>query len=148
MTERNSQGRSRSSRLATLSDSLGEVLSFTVAGLDSVRLPISVSIARSHVGIGLSRSDELGAIVAIGVLGEFNQLDDHDSEGPKEMAHDVTEDGLHMDIYRDGEKYETEYIVGPLPADVALDLAEDHLAKNLERFVRRFEEWHGIRSDP
>lgn len=70
---------------------------------------------------------------------------DHDPEGPDEMAHDVTEEGLHMDIYRDGEKHATEFIAGPLPAAVALDLAEDHLAKNLERFVRRFESWHGIR---
>lgn len=45
---------------------------------------------------------------------------DHDLDG--EMAHDVTEEGLHIDIYRDGEKHATEYITGPIPAGVALDL--------------------------
>lgn len=65
---------------------------------------------------------------------------DHDIEG--EMAHDVTEEGLHIDIYREGTKYATEYITGPIPAGVALDLAEDHLSQNAERFLRRFEAWH------
>jgi hypothetical protein len=65
---------------------------------------------------------------------------DHDTEA--EAAHDVTEDGLHIDIYRDGEKHATEYIAGPLPAGLALDLAEDQLSENAERSIRRFEEWH------
>lgn len=69
---------------------------------------------------------------------------DHDAEGSTEASHDVSEEGLHVDIYREGEKHATEFIVGPMPADVALDHAEDHLAQNLERYVRRFEEWHGI----
>lgn len=49
---------------------------------------------------------------------------DHDAEGSAEATHDVTEDGLHIDIYRDGKK--------------------DHLAEHLEGYVRRFEQWHGI----
>jgi hypothetical protein len=69
---------------------------------------------------------------------------DHDPEGPEEMSHDVTEEGLHMDIYRDGEKVATEFVTGPLAAEVAIDTAEEHLAENLEWFVRRYEEWHGI----
>ncbi|SDG41436.1 DUF7718 family protein [Halorientalis regularis] len=71
---------------------------------------------------------------------------DHDGTGDSEFGHDVTEEGLHVDIYRDGEKHATEFITGPLPGGVALDHAEDHLAKNLQRYVKRFEEWHGIRS--
>ncbi|SDG42947.1 DUF7718 family protein [Halorientalis regularis] len=71
---------------------------------------------------------------------------DHDGTDDSEFGHDVAEEGLHVDIYRDGEKHATEFITGPLPAGVALDHAEDHLAKNLQRYVKRFEEWHGIRS--
>lgn len=70
---------------------------------------------------------------------------DHDAEGSAESSHDVTEEGLHIDIYRDGEKHVTEYVVGPRPAGIALDTAEDHLAQNLERFVERYERWHDIR---
>jgi hypothetical protein len=47
-------------------------------------------------------------------------------------------------VYGDCEKYRTEYVAPALPAGVALDLAEDNLAENAERFTERFEEWHGI----
>ena len=71
---------------------------------------------------------------------------DHDSEGSDEAAHDVTEEGLHIDIYRDGQQFRTEYVTPPMPAGTALDRAEDHLANNLESFIQRFEEWHGIKN--
>lgn len=69
---------------------------------------------------------------------------DHDSQGGKQ-SHDVTEEGLHIDIYRDGEKHVTEYVSPPLPAKHALDRAEDHLRNNLKRYVDRYETWHRIR---
>jgi hypothetical protein len=69
---------------------------------------------------------------------------DHDGTGESEFGHDVTDEGLHIDIYRDGAKTATEYVSPPKPAAVALDLAEDHLAANLERFINRYERWHGI----
>ena len=59
-----------------------------------------------------------------------------------EHTHDVGEEGLHIDIYRDGEKHATEFITRPVPPGVALSLAEDHLSENVQRFIRRFEEWH------
>lgn len=65
---------------------------------------------------------------------------DHDEAGT--FGHDVTEEGLHVDVFRNGVKHGTEHLMGPLPAGLALDVAEDHLAENVERFVRRFEEWH------
>lgn len=71
---------------------------------------------------------------------------DHDGTGESEFAHDVTKEGLHIDIYRDGEKEAVEYVSPPLPAAIALDRAEDHLSKNLERYIKRYEEWHGIRN--
>ena len=33
-----------------------------------------------------------------------------------------------------------------MPAGVALDFAEDHLAENTQRFITRYEEWHEIRN--
>lgn len=69
---------------------------------------------------------------------------DHDPES--DHGHDVTEEGLHIDVYRDGEKYRAEYVAPPMPAGVSLDFAEDHLAENTQRFIERFEEWHEIRS--
>ena len=69
---------------------------------------------------------------------------DHDAEGSAEATHDVTEDGLHIDIYRDGEKVDSHELTPPLPANDALSAAEEHLTEHLQGYVRRFEEWHGI----
>jgi hypothetical protein len=51
-----------------------------------------------------------------------------------QFGHDVSEEGIHIDIYRGGEKYRTEYVAPPMPAKRALDRAEDHLANNLVGF--------------
>jgi hypothetical protein len=69
---------------------------------------------------------------------------DHDSEGAAEATHDVTEEGLHIDIYRDGEKYDSHELTPPLPASEALEAAEEHLTEHLEGYIRRFEQWHGM----
>lgn len=71
---------------------------------------------------------------------------DHDGTGKSEQAHDVTTEGVHMDIYRNDKKHAVEYIAPPQPAALALDRAEDHLANNLQRFIKRYEQWHGIKS--
>ncbi|MFB6165287.1 MAG: hypothetical protein ABEJ31_09030 [Haloarculaceae archaeon] len=71
---------------------------------------------------------------------------DHDGTGESEFAHDVTEDGLHIDVYRDGEKIDSHELTPPLPAGEALDVAEEHLKEHLEGYVRRYERWHGIGS--
>jgi hypothetical protein len=55
-----------------------------------------------------------------------------------------TNKGLHIDVYRDGETYRQEYVAPPMPAGVATDFAEDQLTENVQRFTRRFEEWHEI----
>ena len=70
---------------------------------------------------------------------------DHDATN-SEHSHDVTEEGLHIDIYRDGEEHATEYIAPAPSGTVALNRVEDHLAENLQRFIKRYKEWHGINS--
>lgn len=70
---------------------------------------------------------------------------DHDSAG--ETAHDVTREGVHMDVYRNREKVRSEEIFPPMTATDALSFAEDHLAQHAERYIERFEEWHGIDRD-
>jgi hypothetical protein len=47
----------------------------------------------------------------------------------------VTEDGLHIDIYRDGDKIDSHELTPPLPANDALNAAEEHLAEHLEGYV-------------
>lgn len=100
----------------------------------------------------LGYSHDRGEVTRFVVQLEYRQEDgwvsvvryDHDPES--DHGHDVTDEGLHIDVYRDGEKYRQEYVAPPMPASVALDFAEDHLNENIQRFVRRFEEWHEIRN--
>lgn len=49
---------------------------------------------------------------------------DHDAGGVDEMAHDVGDEGLHMDVYRDNEKDDTVSITGPIPPPVGFTSAE------------------------
>jgi hypothetical protein len=71
---------------------------------------------------------------------------DHDPAAPAEQAHNVSEEGLHVDVYRDGEKVRTKRVSAPLPPSEGFDRAEEHLLERLKATVRRFEKWHGIRS--
>ena len=56
---------------------------------------------------------------------------DHDGTGHSEAAHDITEEGLHIDIYRHGEKHATEYIARVGDGAEGLNRAEEHLTSNL-----------------
>lgn len=67
---------------------------------------------------------------------------DHDTI--RSGGHDVSREGLHREVYRDGRKVRTERITGPIPAEAAFDFAEDHLRQNAESYVRRFEDWHDV----
>lgn len=68
---------------------------------------------------------------------------DHDEDA--EGGHDVTEEGLHRDIYRDGDKVRSEEVTGPLPANLAFEHAEEELKQHTEGYVRRFERRHGVK---
>lgn len=68
---------------------------------------------------------------------------DHDPSS--ENGHDVTVEGVHMDVYREGEKLRTGEIFPPMPADRALTYAEEHLSMHAKRYIKRFERWHGIK---
>jgi len=67
---------------------------------------------------------------------------DHDTES--EIAHDVTAEGVHVDVYRDGEKLRSNEVFPPMPADEALTFAEEHFRKHAKRYIERFEQWYGI----
>jgi len=100
-------------------------------------------IVRRRLGYSHDSGDVTRFVVQLEYrLDEWQPVVRYDHDPASVHGHDVTDRGLHIDIYRDGEKYRQEYVAPPMPAAVALDLAEDHLTENLERFVTRFEEWH------
>ena len=65
---------------------------------------------------------------------------DGNSDAPG--GHDVTEEGLHRDVYRDREKVREERVTFPISAADGFNYAEEDLRENAERYVRRFERWH------
>lgn len=67
---------------------------------------------------------------------------DHDAEGSEETTHDVTQEGVHMDVYRGGEKVDTEELSGPVASRPGFTLAEEHLTEHAEEYIKRYKEWH------
>lgn len=66
--------------------------------------------------------------------------------GPAEGEHDVRDEGLHIDVYRDGEKDEnhSRQLAPPESPDRGLSRAEDHLVDHLIEHINRFERWHDL----
>lgn len=52
------------------------------------------------------------------------------------MGHDVSEEGVHMDVYREGEKIRSEEVVPPMNPAVALTFAEEHLRTHARQLLR------------
>lgn len=107
---------------------------------------------RADVRIRLGYDHDRGEVTRFVVQLEYRlegawaEVVRYDHDPASEHGHDVEEEGLHVDVYRDGTKYRTDYVAPPMPASVAFDFAEDHLDNNLQRFITRFEEWHKIKS--
>jgi hypothetical protein len=109
--------------------------------------PLS-GVTRVRLGYNHDRGEVTRFVVQLEycVEGKWREVVRYDHDPASEFGHDVTEEGLHIDVYRDGEQYRTEYVAPPMPAGLALDRAEDHLSNNLEGFTTRFEQWHGIKT--
>jgi hypothetical protein len=110
--------------------------------------PIS-NCARKRLGYNRTRDELTRFLVQLEykIDDEWHSVVRYDHDTGGDFGHDVSEEGVHIDIYRSGEKHRTEYVAPPMPAKRALDRAEDHLFNNLEGFIRRFEEWHEIKRD-
>ncbi|WP_436910192.1 DUF7718 family protein [Halosimplex marinum] len=78
--------------------------------------------------------------------GDWRPVVRYDHDRDAEGGHDITDEGLHIDIYRDGEKVDVKDVYGPVPAAEGFDHAEDDLRENVQRYIKRFERWHDIRN--
>lgn len=67
-------------------------------------------------------------------LDEWVEIIRYDHDRDAAGGHDVTEDGLHRDVYRDGEKIETVQVTGHIPVNKGFNYAEDDLRENAERY--------------
>lgn len=61
-----------------------------------------------------------------------------------EFGHDITEDGLHMDIYRNGEKCRLKEDFPPVELNRAPRYCTTYIREHADRLIRRFEQWHNV----
>lgn len=66
---------------------------------------------------------------------------DHNPTMPE--GHDVTAEGVHVDVFRDGQKFgaETTLHPGPLEPEPALDYAINYLEMHNKRLIERYKAW-------
>jgi hypothetical protein len=66
---------------------------------------------------------------------------DHNPMMPE--GYDVTTEGVHVDVFRDGEKHEAETTLhpGPLEPASALKYAINYLETHDKRLIERYDEW-------
>lgn len=67
---------------------------------------------------------------------------DHDASAPG--GHDVVEEGIHLDIYRDGVRVDRLRGFPRLQPGTAMRYCEAYLQQNSERLLSRFERWHDL----
>ncbi len=60
------------------------------------------------------------------------------------FGHDITEDGLHMDIYRDDQKYRMKDDFPPVELNRAPRYCTTYIREHADRLIRRFERWHNV----
>jgi len=102
--------------------------------------------ARRRIGFDTDRGRVTRFVVQLEYLVGDVWMDvvrfDHDPESNR--GHDVTKDGVHVDVYRDGKLIRTEEIFPPMSPNDAFTFAEEHLAEHAKRYSERFVRWHGI----
>ena len=59
-------------------------------------------------------------------------------------GHDVSEEGLHLDIYRDGERFRRSRDFPSVPLSKAMSYCEEFFENNGDRLVARFKQWEAF----
>jgi hypothetical protein len=61
---------------------------------------------------------------------------DHDPE-----THDIRKEGLHMDVYREGEKHHVERDFPRLNPNAGMNFSISYLQAHNERLIERYKSW-------
>jgi hypothetical protein len=75
------------------------------------------------------------------VDGEWQPVARFDHDPDAEMGHDVRTEGVHMDVYRNGEKHEVRRDFPRLDPNAALSFAINYLSEHSQRLIERYETW-------
>lgn len=76
--------------------------------------------------------------------GEWLEVVRFDHNPNTGFGHDITEDGLHMDIYRDDQKYRMKDDFPPVELNRAPRYCTTYIREHADRLIRRFERWHNV----
>jgi len=98
---------------------------------------------RRRIGYTHERGEVTRFMIQIEYLldGEWTEVVRFDHDPESDHGHDVTKEGVHMDVYRDGEKIRQEEVFPSMSASDALTFAEEHLKQHGQRYINRFEQW-------
>jgi hypothetical protein len=77
--------------------------------------------------------------------GEWQTVVRYDHDKTDDNGHDMTEEGLHRDVYRHRAKHRVEEVTGPVSGNEGFEYAEEDLKENVQEYIRRFERWHGVK---
>lgn len=75
------------------------------------------------------------------VIDEWQQIVGSDHNPGSDAGHDVTEEGVHLDVYRGGDRIDRKRLFGSTTPENALTIADDHIKENFERYVRDYRQW-------
>lgn len=78
------------------------------------------------------------------VGGEWRQVVRFDHDGGADGGHDITEEGLHMDVYRNGEKIRVKDDFPPVHLTHAPRYCTLYIEQYAEQLLRRFDQWHDL----
>ena len=78
------------------------------------------------------------------VNGEWEPVVRFDHNSVNQFGHDIAEEGLHMDIYRDGENRYVKTNFPAVPLSDAPKYAESHIRGQADQLLRRYEKWHNL----
>lgn len=67
---------------------------------------------------------------------------DHNSHS--QHGHDISDEGLHLDLYKDGEKHRVLDTFPPVPLSRAPRYCEEYLTRHANRFLEQYERWHDL----
>lgn len=120
--------------------------------MPSGTVPVEYPYARIRTIVDAHRGDVTRFVVQLeyNVQPGFLESDDwrqvarFDHDPAAEMGHDVREEGLHMDVYRDGEKVDVLRGFPMKSPNEAPSFCRDVLEERAPKLLARFEDWHGI----
>lgn len=75
---------------------------------------------------------------------EWEMVARGDHQPQMSWGHDIRKEGLHIDVYENGQKAEVEHYHASIPVNHAPQWIEDHLRMHAGYYLAQYERWHGI----